>query len=133
MVIIDQFTKMIKLKITTIEYHWRKLLKSTKTKFGNYIMLWNTLNTNNFSFLLFNFSDFILILFSFLFDFLLDNEEACDIAVTWHVTWCDIIGLEHSRRIWKIMSGHTDATWRSWVRHEADMRRKHEHKSRFDY
>ena len=41
-----------------------------------------------FSFLLSNFSDFILILFCFLFDFLLDNKEACD-----------IIGLEHSRRI----------------------------------
>ena len=37
-------------------------------------------HTNNFSFLLFKFSDFILILF--LFDFLLDNEEACDTAVT---------------------------------------------------
>ena len=44
-------------------------------------LLWNVLNTDNFSFLLFNFSDFILILFSFLFDFPLDNEEACDIAV----------------------------------------------------
>ena len=36
------------------------------------------MDTNNFSFLLFNFSDFILILFCFLFD----NEEVCDIAVT---------------------------------------------------
>jgi len=45
-------------------------------------MLWNTVETNNFSFLLFNFSDFILILFCFVFDFILDNEEACDIAVT---------------------------------------------------
>ena len=45
-------------------------------------MLWNTVDTNNFSFLLFNFSDFILILFCFVFDFILDNEEACDIAVT---------------------------------------------------
>ena len=42
----------------------------------------SALDTNNFSFLLFNFSNFILILFSFPFDFILDNEEACDIAVT---------------------------------------------------
>jgi len=45
-------------------------------------LLWNALNTDNFSFLLFNFSDFILILFCFVFDFLLDDEEARDIAVT---------------------------------------------------
>jgi len=32
-----------------------------------YVMLWNVVDTNNFSFLLFNFSDFILIFFSFLF------------------------------------------------------------------
>ena len=44
-------------------------------------LLWNTLDTDNFSFLLFNFSDFILILFSF-FYCLLDNEEAHDTAVT---------------------------------------------------
>jgi len=45
-------------------------------------LLWNTVDTNNFYFILFNFSDFILILFCFLFDFLLDNEEVCDTAVT---------------------------------------------------
>ena len=53
-----------------------------------WILLWNALDTDNFSFLLFNFSDFIL-----------DNKEAHDIAVTWHVTWYNIIGLEHGRRI----------------------------------
>ena len=39
---------------------------------------------NNFYFILFSllFSDFIGILFSFSFSFLLDNEEACDTAVT---------------------------------------------------
>jgi len=42
-------------------------------------MLWNALDTDNFSFLLFYFSDFILILFSFSFDFLSDNEETHDI------------------------------------------------------
>jgi len=47
-----------------------------------------------FSFLFLLFSDFIGILFSF--SFLLDNEEAHDIAVTWRVTWCDII----RPRIW---------------------------------
>jgi len=40
------------------------------------VMLWNVVDTNNFSFLLFNFSDFILIFFFF------DNEEAHGIAVT---------------------------------------------------
>ena len=45
-------------------------------------VLWNTLDANNFSFCLFDFSDFILILFSFLFDFLLDDEEVRDTAVT---------------------------------------------------
>ena len=47
--------------------------------------------------------------FSFLFfyfSFILDNEEACDITVTWH----DIIGLEHDGRIWKITSEHMNAT-----------------------
>jgi len=40
------------------------------------------LNINNFYFLLLLFSDFIGILFSFSFSFLLDNEEAHDTAVT---------------------------------------------------
>ena len=35
-------------------------------KIFKWVMLWNALDTDNFSFLLFNFSDFILILFSFL-------------------------------------------------------------------
>ena len=35
----------------------------------------------------------------FIFIFILDNKEAHDTAVTWQVTWCDIIGLEHGRRI----------------------------------
>ena len=37
---------------------------------------------NNFYFLFLLFSDFIGILFSFSFSFILDNEEARDIAVT---------------------------------------------------
>ena len=58
------------------------------------IMLWDTLNTNNFYFI-------FLILYWFYIDFifLLDNEKTHDTAVTWQVTWCDIIGLEYDRRI----------------------------------
>ena len=52
------------------------------------------LNTNNFIFLFFYFSDFILIFFSFI-----DNKEAYDIVVTWSVTWYDVIGLEDGRKI----------------------------------
>jgi len=100
---------------------------------AQWCILWNAWDTNNFSFLLFNFSDFILILFCFLFDFILDNEEACDIAVTWHVTQYNVISLEHDGRIWKMMSGHMNTTWWSWVRYKADMRMKHGHKGRFNY
>jgi len=45
-------------------------------------LLWDALDMNNFYFLFLLFSDFIGILFSFSFSFLLDNEEACDIKVT---------------------------------------------------
>jgi len=51
-----------------------------------YIFVMGCLNTNNFIFLFFYFSDFILIFFSFLF--LLDDEVACD-----------IISLEHGGKI----------------------------------
>ena len=44
---------------------------------------------NNFYFILFYFSDFIGFCFIFIFIFLLDDKETCDIAVT----WCDVIGL----------------------------------------
>ena len=37
--------------------------------------------------------------FVFLFFSFRDNEEVRDIAVTWHVTWYDIISLEHSGKI----------------------------------
>jgi len=58
---------------------------------------------------------FFLILYFFSFEFLFlflfsNNEEAHDIAITWHVTWCDVIGLEHSKRIWKIMLEHIYTT-----------------------
>jgi len=45
-------------------------------------MLWNALDMKNFYFLFLLFSDFIRILFSFSFSFLLDNEEARDKEVT---------------------------------------------------
>ena len=64
----------------------------------------------------------LTILFFFSFIFILDDEEACDTAVTWQVTWCDIIGLEHGGRIWKMMSGHIYITWWPWVRNEVNMR-----------
>ena len=45
-------------------------------------LLWDALDMNNFYFLFLLFSDFIGILFSFSFSFLLDDEEAHDTAVT---------------------------------------------------
>jgi len=45
-------------------------------------LLWDALDMNNFYFLFLLFSDFIEILFSFSFSFLLDDEEARDTAVT---------------------------------------------------
>ena len=83
-------------------------------------VLWDTLDMDNFYFLFLLFSDFIGILFFFFFLFS-DNEEAHDIAVTWHVTWCDVISLEYSRKILKMMSGHIYATWWPWVENEVDM------------
>ena len=56
-------------------------------------VLWNALDTNNFSFFYLIF--LILYLFYIILFLILDNEEACDTAVT----WCDVIGLEHGRRI----------------------------------
>jgi len=46
------------------------------------IVLWDALDMNNFYFIFRLFSDFIEILFSFSFSFLLDDEEAHDIEVT---------------------------------------------------
>jgi len=62
---------------------------------------------------------FFLILYFFSFEFLflfpfIDNEEACDIAVT----WCDVIGIEGGGRIWKMTSGHIYITWWPWGQHE---------------
>jgi len=64
-------------------------------KTDTWLLLWNTLDTDNFSFLWFYIN---FVFFSFLI-FFWNDEVVHDIAVTWHVTWCDIIGLEHGRRI----------------------------------
>ena len=45
-------------------------------------LLWDTWDMNNFYFLFLLFSDFIGFFFFFFFSFLLDDKEACDIAVT---------------------------------------------------
>jgi len=82
------------------------------------LMLWNALDTNNFYFIWFYFSDFILILFCFL----LDDEEARDTIVTWQITWYDVIGLKYSERSWKMTSGHMYTIWWPWVENEADIR-----------
>ena len=58
----------------------KKFLWKRNPKRG--VLLWDTLDMNNFYFLFLLFSDFIGILFLFLFYFLLDNEEAHDTAVT---------------------------------------------------
>ena len=71
--------------------------------------------------------------FTFLFFLILDNEVAHDTAITWHITWCNIIDLEHSERIWKITSRYMYTTWWSWVKHKANMRIKHGYESRFNY
>ena len=59
-------------------------------------------NTNNFYF------SFLLFYIDFLF--LLDDEEVCDTAVTWYITWCNVIGLEGGKRIWKMTSKHMYTT-----------------------
>ena len=63
----------------------KKFLWKQNLKRG--VLLWNTLDTNIFLF----FYLFFLILYFFSFEFLFififsDNEEACDIVVTCHVT-----------------------------------------------
>ena len=65
------------------------------------VLCYGTLWTLTF---FFSFYLFFLILYFFSFEFLFlflfsDDEEACDVTVTWHVTWCNVISLEHSRKI----------------------------------
>ena len=68
------------------------------------------LDTNNFYFIFFYFSDFTLLYFTFIF-FWRMMKKACDKEVTWQVTWCDIISLELDRRVWKMMLEHLEYTW----------------------
>ena len=62
-------------------YVTQRVIEDSKTIISYYIstvtnlMLWDTLDTNNFYFIFFDFSDFILILFFFSFLFLLDDKE----------------------------------------------------------
>jgi len=107
-----------------------KYLKENKNIDSDYInspclpksklLLWDALDMNNFYFLFLLFSDFIGILFFFSFSFS-DNKEACDIKVTWLITWCDVIGLEGGRRIGKMTSGHMKYIWWPWGRHEVEV------------
>ena len=60
---------------TKKKFLWKRNLKRG-------VLLWDTLDMNNFYFLFLLFSDFIEILFSFSFSFILDNKEAHDTAVT---------------------------------------------------
>ena len=78
-----------------------------------YETLWTWTIFILFSFIFWLYRDFV-----FFFLLFLDNEEAHDTEVTWHVTWCDVIDLESSRRIYKMTLGHMYTTWWSWGKHE---------------
>ena len=109
-------------KLSEITSLWQSSIYSNVAFWFFNIGVIGHLNTNNFIFLFFDF--LILYWFYFLisFIFLLDNEEACDTVVTWQVTWCDVIGLEHGGRIWKMTSGHMYTTWWPWVGNKVNMR-----------
>jgi len=71
----------------------------------------------SFSFIFWLYKDFV-----FFFFFLFDEEEVRDTAVTWHVTWCDIIkprtwwkGLEDDVRAPGV---HMVALSKTWGRNE---------------
>ena len=89
----------------TQSYNTKKNIKGSEI--GNIIQYDNNIvmehfDTNIFLSLLSIFLDFIFLFFWISFEFLFlfsDDEEARDIAVTWHVTWCDVISLKHSGKI----------------------------------
>ena len=82
-----------KISFQASDYKERQFLELLNSDFNplepstknSSLLLWNTWTLTS--------------LFFFYFIFLLDNEEACDTAVTWPVTWCDIIGLEYRGKI----------------------------------
>ena len=86
---------------------WTPEIKFNKSLSSLIIRLANYSITTSFIFYFYFFFSFIFI---FLY-FTLDDEEACDTAVIWHVTWGDVISLEYGRRAWKMMAG----TWVLWT------------------
>jgi len=79
-------------QLTQVTYiSWYMCSKRTSTSFGHEQFLFSS------SFIFWLYRNFVF--FFFFFSFLLDDEEVCDTAVTWHITWCDVIGLEDGERI----------------------------------
>ena len=78
--------------------YFSSFTKSKNKKRDRRIVLWDTLDMNNFYFLFLLFSDFIGILFSFSFSFLLDDEKS-----TWHCSHmtCHMMWCHRPRRWWK--------------------------------
>jgi len=105
-----EISKISQVMVTLSHDHvpWWKMVEGSRRNSIISCMLWDTWTLTILFF--FYFSDFVLIFFFFSFLFLLDDEEAHDTVVTWQVTWCDIIGLEHDERIWKMISGHMYTT-----------------------
>ena len=99
-------------------------LKCMKCKCQTTFSVIRHLDTNHFYFILFYFSDFTFLFLYFIF-LGKTMKQAHDKEVTWQVTWCDVISLEHGRRVWKMTSGHMEYTWWPWVGSEADMRMEH--------
>jgi len=77
LVVYDRLSKIMHFVATTEGTTVEGLARSFR---DNVVM--ECFGHEQFSFLFLLFSDFIGILFSFSFSFLLDNEEACDIEVT---------------------------------------------------
>ena len=84
-----------------------------------YSIVMGHLDTNNFYFIFFYFSDFTLLFFYFL---LKTMKKAHNKEVTCQVTWCDVISLELDGRVWKMTSGHLEYTWWPWVGHKCQDR-----------
>ena len=70
--------------------HWRELKISSNSSCW---MLWYSKGwSSNILYIFFRILYWTLLwIYSSFIIFDDDNEEACDTAVTWHVTWCDVI------------------------------------------